>query len=62
MVEGVFRYLKDFPDRLIKVNHWDLKGFPMLPTPDVSFTGQYPDAFEKLDEWFPIPFGPLIQS
>ena len=61
-VEKVFGYLKEFPDRRILVDHRDLKVFPVLPTPDASFKEQYPDAFEELDERFPIPFGPPIQS
>ena len=49
MVEKVFSYLNEFPDRQIKVDHQDLKIFPLLPTPDASFKEQYPDAFEELD-------------
>jgi len=62
VVEKEFSYLKEFPDRRIKVDHQDLKVLPVLPTPDASFKEQYPDAFEELDERFPIPFGPPIQS
>ena len=61
-VEKVFGYLKEFPDRRIQVDHCDLKVLPVLPTPDASFKERYPDAFEELDEQFPIPFGPPIQS
>ena len=61
-VQKVFGYLKEFPDRQIKVDHQDLKVLPILPTPDASFKEQYPDAFEELDERFPVPFGPPIQS
>ena len=56
-VERVFGYLKEFPDRQIKVDHWDLKVLSVLPTPNASFKEQYPDAFEELDEQFPISFG-----
>ena len=52
--EKVFDSLKGFPDMQIKVDDWDLKVFPVLPTPDASFKEQCPDAFEELDEWFPI--------
>ena len=61
-VEKVFGYFKDLPERWIKVDHWGLKGLPMLPTPDLSFKEQHPDALEELGQQFPIPFGPLIQS
>ena len=61
-VNKVFDYLKDFPDMWIKVDHGNQKGFPVLPTSDVSLKGQYSDAFEEFDEWFPIPVWQLIQS
>ena len=61
-VGNVFGYLKDFPDRWTKFDHWDLKVLPMLPTPDVSFKELYPDVFEELDKRFLILFGPAIQS
>ena len=48
-VEKVFGYLKDFPDMRIKIDHWDLKVFPVMSTPDASFKEPYPDAFEELD-------------
>ena len=55
-VEKVFGYLKEFPHRRILVDYWDLKVFPVLPTTDASLKEQYPDAFEELDEQFPVPF------
>ena len=61
-VKKVFGYLKGFPVRQIKVDHQDLKVFPMLPTPDASFKEQNLHGFKELDEQFPVPFRPLIQS
>ena len=50
MVEKVLGYLEDFPDSRIKFDHQDLKGFPMLQPPDLSFKNQYADAFKEFDE------------
>ena len=46
VVKKIYSYLKDLPDRLIKVDHQDLRGFPMLPTSDASFKKQCHDAFD----------------